>query len=538
MSAAERVADLSMLIEGALREQQDLTAVERFSQRHEAGLCVLDAPRYEDLIPLGRAPAEGQQLAFRVDLDRCTGCKACVTACHNLNGLAEGETWRDVGLVIGDGVGGPIQQTVTSACHHCEDPACLSGCPVQAYEKDPVTGIVRHLDDQCIGCQYCVLMCPYDVPKFDSTRGIVRKCDMCADRLAEDEAPACVQGCPTAAISIEIVDIAAPPGAAGLIPGMVDTLPPSAHTRPTTRYVSERDLGAPRPAADARLRPGSAHDPLAVMLVLTQLSIGVVAIDGLLAPAAVDAARAVRLTGAGLAALLGLAAATFHLGRPLYAFRAMLGWRTSWMSREILAFGAYVPAVLCLAAAAVAASWGRGVVSDAAAVWLPVLQAVAVATGAVGLLCSVMIYVDTRRVSWSIWRTAPGFAGTTFILGALACGATGSGSTWLLAFGAFGLAFVLHTDLHFVRSAPSAARTDLERTARLLASVLAGRFRLRMLAGAAAVVLAVLAASLSGVSAQAASVVAVLALVAGFVSELVGRQLFFTAEAARAMPGS
>ena len=80
-------------------------------------------------------------------------------------------------------------QNVTSACHHCLDPACLSACPVDAYEKDPVTGIVKHLDDQCFGCRYCTLACPYDAPKFHAGKGIVRKCDMCADRLAHGERP-------------------------------------------------------------------------------------------------------------------------------------------------------------------------------------------------------------------------------------------------------------------------------------------------------------------------------------------------------------
>ena len=75
-----------------LQEQQSLTAVERFAQRHAAN-DVPDARIYEDLIPLSK-PAPGQQYAFRVDLDACSGCKACVAACHNLNGLDEDEAWR------------------------------------------------------------------------------------------------------------------------------------------------------------------------------------------------------------------------------------------------------------------------------------------------------------------------------------------------------------------------------------------------------------------------------------------------------------
>ena len=82
----------------------------------------------------------------------------------------------------------------------------MIACPVNAYEKDPVTGIVKHLDDQCFGCQYCTLACPYDVPKYQPSRGIVRKCDMCSDRLAVGEAPACVQACPHQAIRINIVE--------------------------------------------------------------------------------------------------------------------------------------------------------------------------------------------------------------------------------------------------------------------------------------------------------------------------------------------
>ncbi len=193
------------LIDDLLADEQLLTPVATFSRKHERQTLPAQAKYYSDLIPLS-SPAPGEQYAFAVDLDACTGCKACVTACHNLNGLDDDETWRDVGVLFGGTVLEPVQQTITTACHHCVDPACMNGCPVNAYDKDPVTGIVRHLDDQCIGCQYCIWKCPYDVPKYSKKRGIVRKCDMCASRLAVREAPACVQACPTEAITITLVN--------------------------------------------------------------------------------------------------------------------------------------------------------------------------------------------------------------------------------------------------------------------------------------------------------------------------------------------
>ena len=137
-------------LEWVLADQQTLTAVDRFSKKHAE--LPSSTRLYRELIPAA-SPGPGQQYAFDVDLDLCTGCKACVTGCHNLNGLDDGEVWRTVGLLHGGTSEAPVQQTVTTSCHHCVDPGCMSGCPVQAYEKDPVTGIVRHLDDQCIGCQ-------------------------------------------------------------------------------------------------------------------------------------------------------------------------------------------------------------------------------------------------------------------------------------------------------------------------------------------------------------------------------------------------
>jgi len=394
-------SDDRTLIDDLLAEQRRLTAVEKFSRAHDRH--EVPSARYRDLLPAA-LPEPGRQYAFEVNLDQCSGCKACVTACHSLNGLDDGEAWRDIGGLVSDDWRQPFTQTITTACHHCADPGCLNGCPVLAYEKDSVTGIVRHLDDQCIGCQYCVLKCPYEVPKYSGARGIVRKCDMCSQRLAVGEAPACVQACPNEAIRITLV------ATDGLnVPARSEWLPAApdpAVTRPTTRFVSER--GLPKrlvPAAADRAELEPAHWPLVWMLVLTQAAAGVFLLLPFLSPAA-------RLTAAttGCAGLLaGLFASVFHLGRPLKAWRAFLGWRRSWMSREILAFGAFAPLALSTTAAL------RFPILPAAI--LPILMFVTAAAGMAAVFCSAMIYHDTRRVCWSGARSIGRFSGTMLVLG-------------------------------------------------------------------------------------------------------------------------
>ena len=88
------------LISLLLAEQQQLTAVEQFSREHKTGDIPAQAKHYAKLLP-ATPPGDGQQYAFEVDLDKCTGCKACVTACHSENGLDEDETWRSVGQIQG-----------------------------------------------------------------------------------------------------------------------------------------------------------------------------------------------------------------------------------------------------------------------------------------------------------------------------------------------------------------------------------------------------------------------------------------------------
>ena len=398
-------------LELVLAEQQRLTAVERFARAHDRGLPHTgDAPRYRDLIPLER-PAAGQQYAFEVDMDLCTGCKACVTGCHNLNGLDDGELWRTVGLLHGGTSAAPVQQTVTTACHHCLDPACLNGCPVKAYEKDPTTGIVKHLDDQCIGCQYCVFMCPYDAPKFNKELGIVRKCDMCSDRLANEEAPACVQSCPNEAIRITLVqrdEVVQATEANAFLPGA----PTPDDTLPTTVYKTKRVL--PRnmlPANFYSVNPEHAHLPLVVMLTLTQLAVGAFIVDlvlgRVLGPMAAGALGFTNALFALALALAAMGASSLHLGRPQYAFRAVLGLRRSWMSREIVTLGLFAFAGLGYAACVLMA-WPTAAAR---------LAAVAAGAGVAGVLCSVMVYAATRRDHWRGSLTGLKFGLTTLVLG-------------------------------------------------------------------------------------------------------------------------
>ena len=410
-----------------LGDQQTLqTPVTRAATAHSRQPSAWRAERFRELIPL-TAPAPGQHYAFEVDLDSCSGCKACVSGCHSLNGLDEGETWRDVGLVLaessgsGEGAGTAIlSQTVTSACHHCADPACLNGCPVLAYEKDPVTGVVRHLDDQCIGCSYCVLKCPYDAPKYNKRLGIVRKCDMCHGRLSAGEAPACAQACPTQAIKIVLVPVAtnastpatAPSGDASASPyDTVVSLPADpTYTRPGTRYVSARALPGSLRAADAAVRrPQPGHLALVILLVGTQLALGLLA-AGLLLPAA----------GFFFAAL---GASVAHLGQPLRAWRVFLGLRRSWLSREAVLFGAAAP-LLSLAAAVPLVAWLplpasiRGPLVDWTAPiepFTPVLSSAALLLLAGGVVCSAMIYIDTRRRFWRPANTALRMVGTVVV---------------------------------------------------------------------------------------------------------------------------
>ncbi len=532
------------LIDELLADQQRLqTPVARFSDAHERGASPALEPLYRDLIPLSK-PGPGEQYAFEVDLDACTGCKACVAGCHSLNGLDNEETWRDVGMLVGGTRNHPFQQTVTSACHHCADPGCMNGCPVLAYEKDPVTGIVRHLDDQCIGCQYCVLKCPYDVPKYNDRLGIVRKCDMCHSRLAVGEAPACVQACPTHAIKIVTVTthINGQPAldTSDFLPGA----PSPDYTQPTTRYVSNKPLPAAILAADAAtLRPQHPHWPLVFMLTLMPMAVGcftVAACADLLATLPASASTPLSIAG-WLAAAAGLFASVFHLGQPLRAWRIFLGLRKSWLSREAVIFGLWFPLATLTAAPVIEPLLPFNVIPSSATPILSLLTfhhslltAATAAVGLLGLFCSSMIYIDTRRELWRAAQTFPRFFGSGLILGLATLFATAP--TLPHFFALFGsLLFKLAIEARVLRPLDSDDDTPTAalKTAQLLLGPLHRAFSLRLTIA----LIAVPALALATATGQFPPSTGWLVLALALASELTERYLYFRAVVAPKMPG-
>jgi formate dehydrogenase iron-sulfur subunit len=143
--------------------------------------------------------------AILFDATRCIDCRACMVACSVENKISDTDTrvW-----VSGAGVLGKYpdlnRATMPYHCMHCQEPACVSACPVGAWTKRE-DGPVVYASEKCIGCRYCMNACPFDVPHFDWNKGIaegplIDKCDMCAKRVDGGGEPACVATCPTSAL--------------------------------------------------------------------------------------------------------------------------------------------------------------------------------------------------------------------------------------------------------------------------------------------------------------------------------------------------
>jgi formate dehydrogenase iron-sulfur subunit len=354
-------------------------------------------------------PGPGEQYRFHFNMTKCIGCKCCVVACNEQNGNPADILWRRVGEIEGGTYPQTHRHYLSMGCNHCLDPTCLTGCPVDAYSKDGVTGIVRHSADACIGCQYCTWNCSYGVPQYNPERGVVGKCDMCYGRLERGQEPACAAACPEDAIRIEVVKIAdwqEHYRASANSPGM----PSADDSISTTRITLPARMPADLNRVDlSLLRPEHAHWPLIVMTVLTQLSVGAFTSIWLLQAFGAQSHRNAALV-ALVVAMLALAASTLHLGRPIHAMRALKMWRRSWLSREVLLFSLFALAATAYSAALCLGIRGTG--------WVGALTA---ALGICGVGASARLYLVPGRPAWNSLLTLADFGSTTALLGA--CGA-------------------------------------------------------------------------------------------------------------------
>lgn len=146
--------------------------------------------------------------AMLIDLSWCVGCRSCVYACQEANGWAgdpespelSGDSWTAIREVSIPGDGGGDVRYVRTECFHCMQPSCADACIVGALRKTP-SGPVVYDAGKCIGCRYCMIACPFQVPRYqwESASPLVAKCQFCAGRLAAGQQPACAEACPTGA---------------------------------------------------------------------------------------------------------------------------------------------------------------------------------------------------------------------------------------------------------------------------------------------------------------------------------------------------
>ncbi|MHA2314508.1 MAG: 4Fe-4S dicluster domain-containing protein [Candidatus Hermodarchaeia archaeon] len=135
-----------------------------------------------------------------IDVKECMACRTCEIECalaHSKSKTLE-EAMKEVEPRVN--VEGTLELWAPMMCRHCEDAPCIKICPTQAIHREDPNGPVLIEQERCIGCNFCLAVCPFGVisPSYDGHR--IVKCDLCFERLEAGQEPACVAGCPMGAL--------------------------------------------------------------------------------------------------------------------------------------------------------------------------------------------------------------------------------------------------------------------------------------------------------------------------------------------------
>jgi formate dehydrogenase iron-sulfur subunit len=166
--------------------------------------------------PSVREPAGGA-VAKLIDTTKCIGCKACQVACMEWNDLRDeigtniggyqnphdltDKSWTLMRFAEYENPKGDLEWLIRKdGCMHCQDPGCLKACPSPGAIVQYANGIVDFMEENCIGCGYCVTGCPFDIPRISKRDHKAYKCTLCSDRVAVGLEPACIKACPTGAL--------------------------------------------------------------------------------------------------------------------------------------------------------------------------------------------------------------------------------------------------------------------------------------------------------------------------------------------------
>ncbi|MFZ0427942.1 MAG: 4Fe-4S dicluster domain-containing protein [Acidobacteriota bacterium] len=150
-----------------------------------------------------------QPAGMLIDVTRCKGCERCVDACKEVNHLGPDlpRRWKrridDLSSTrFTTLVNLSDERSVRLLCRHCLEPACVSACIVGALQKSPEGAVIYDVD-RCMGCRYCMMACPYGIPRYEWAAATpeVRKCTLCQPRISQGMLPACVEACPYQALA-------------------------------------------------------------------------------------------------------------------------------------------------------------------------------------------------------------------------------------------------------------------------------------------------------------------------------------------------